>query len=83
MRLIGEEGDLDVGGEGRREGYGCMKLYGDGNEYNVYEGNEENDIGILGYGDIVVRKCEGIVGGGEGSLGDSGMSLFNEIGRYV
>lgn len=81
--LIREDGDLDVGADGTRQGYRSIKFYPDANDYNLYERNQDNDIPIFRYADILLTKCEAIVRGGEATLGDTPMSLFNQIRTYV
>lgn len=83
ITLIREDGDLDVGADGTRQGYRSIKFYPDANDYNLYERNQDNDIPIFRYADILLTKCEAIVRGGEATLGDTPMSLFNQIRTYV
>lgn len=83
ITLIREDGDLDVGTDGTRQGYRSIKFYPDANDYNLYERNQDNDIPIFRYADILLTKCEAIVRGGEATLGDTPMSLFNQIRTYV
>lgn len=83
ITLIREDGDLDVGADGTRQGYRSIKFYPDPNDYNVYSRNQDNDIPIFRYADIILTKCEAIVRGGNATNGDTPMSLFNQIRAYV
>lgn len=83
ITLIREDGDLDVGANGTRQGYRSIKFYPDPNDYNTYSRNQDNDIPIFRYADIILTKCEAITRGGAPTLGDTPMKLFNEIRGYV
>lgn len=83
ITLIREDGDLDVGADGTQQGYRSIKFYPDPNDYNVYERNQDNDIPIFRYADILLTKCEAITRGGTATLGDTPKSLFNQIRTYV
>lgn len=83
ITLIKEDGDLDVGADGTRQGYRSIKFFPDPNDYNNYSRNQDNDIPIFRYADILLTKCEAIVRGGAATNGDTPMSLFNQIRSYV
>ena len=83
ITLIREDGDLDVGANGTRQGYRSIKFYPDPDDYNLYERNQDNDIPIFRYADIILTKCEAITRGGTATQGDTPMSLFNQIRSYV
>lgn len=68
---------------GWTQGYRSIKFFPDINDYNVYSRNQDNDVPIFRYADIILMKCEAITRGGSATLGDTPMSLFNEIRAYV
>ncbi len=77
--------DLNCGADmtGWTQGYRSIKFFPDINDYNVYSRNQDNDIPIFRYADVILMKCEAITRGGSATLGDTPMSLFNEIRAYV
>lgn len=77
--------DLNCGADmtGWTQGYRSIKFFPDINDYNVYSRNQDNDVPIFRYADIILMKCEAIVRGGTETLGDTPMSLFNQIRSYV
>lgn len=77
--------DLNCGADmtGWTQGYRSIKFFPDINDYNVYSRNQDNDVPIFRYADIILMKCEAITRGGSATLGDTPMSLFNEIRAYV
>lgn len=77
--------DLNCGAilSGWTQGYRSIKLFPDINDYNVYSRNQDNDVPIFRYADIILMKCEAIVRGGNATNGDTPMSLFNQIRAYV
>lgn len=77
--------DLNCGGDinGWTQGYRSIKFFPDINDYNVYSRNQDNDVPIFRYADVILMKCEAITRGGSATLGDTPMSLFNEIRAYV
>ena len=81
--VVGDPADLDVGANGTRQGYRSIKFYPDPDDYNLYERNQDNDIPIFRYADIILTKCEAITRGGTATQGDTPMSLFNQIRSYV
>lgn len=79
------DADLNCGAtlEGWTQGYRSIKFFPDINDYNVYSRNQDNDVPIFRYADIILMKCEAIVRGGSATLGDTPQSLFNQIRTYV
>ena len=79
------DADLNCGAtlEGWTQGYRSIKFFPDINDYNVYSRNQDNDVPIFRYADIILMKCEAIVRGGTATLGDTPQSLFNQIRTYV
>lgn len=79
------DADLNCGAtlEGWTQGYRSIKFFPDINDYNVYSRNQDNDVPIFRYADIILMKCEAIVRGGSATLGDTPKSLFNKIRAYV
>lgn len=77
--------DLNCGAilSGWTQGYRSIKFFPDINDYNVYSRNQDNDVPIFRYADIILMKCEAIVRGGNATNGDTPMSLFNQIRAYV
>lgn len=77
--------DLNCGADiaGWTQGYRSIKFFPDINDYNVYSRNQDNDVPIFRYADIILMKCEAIVRGGNATNGDTPMSLFNQIRAYV
>ena len=79
------DADLNCGAtlEGWTQGYRSIKFFPDINDYNVYSRNQDNDVPIFRYADIILMKCEAIVRGGSATLGNTPKSLFNQIRAYV
>lgn len=79
------DADLNCGATltGWTQGYRSIKFFPDINDYNVYSRNQDNDVPIFRYADIILMKCEAIVRGGTATLGDTPQSLFNQIRTYV
>ena len=79
------DADLNCGADltGWTQGYRSIKFFPDVNDYNVYERNQDNDVPIFRYADVILMKCEAITRGGTATLGDTPMSLFNQIRAYV
>ena len=77
--------DLNCGADlkGWTQGYRSIKFFPDINDYNVYSRNQDNDVPIFRYADIILMKCEAIKRGGTATNGDTPMSLFNQIRAYV
>lgn len=77
--------DLNCGADlkGWTQGYRSIKFFPDINDYNNFSRNQDNDVPIFRYADIILMKCEAIVRGGTGTNGDTPMSLFNQIRAYV
>ena len=77
--------DLNCGADmtGWTQGYRSIKFFPDINDYNVYSRNQDNDVPIFRYADVILMKCEAITRGGAATLGDTPMNLFNEIRAYV
>lgn len=77
--------DLNCGANltGWTQGYRSIKFFPDINDYNVYSRNQDNDVPIFRYADIILMKCEAITRGGAATNGDTPMSLFNQIRAYV
>lgn len=77
--------DLNCGADiaGWTQGYRSIKFFPDINDYNVYSRNQDNDVPVFRYADVILMKCEAITRGGSATLGDTPMSLFNEIRAYV
>lgn len=79
------DADLNCGAtlEGWTQGCRSIKFFPDINDYNVYSRNQDNDVPIFRYADIILMKCEAIVRGGSATLGNTPKSLFNQIRAYV
>ncbi len=79
------EGTLDVGNDqkGRAMGARSIKFYPDVNATATQGHNQSNDMPIFRYADILLMKAEAILRGGAATLGDTPMSLMNQIREYV
>ena len=77
--------DLDCGADlrGWTQGYRSIKFFPDINDYNLYDRNQDNDVPIFRYADVILMKCEAIKRGGTATNGDTPQSLFNQIRAYV
>lgn len=77
--------DLNCGADmtGWTQGYRSIKFFPDVNDYNIYERNQDNDVPIFRFADVILMKCEAITRGGAATNGDTPMSLFNQIRAYV
>ncbi len=77
--------DLNCGAvlSGWTQGYRSIKFFPDINDYNLYSRNQDNDVPIFRFADIILMKCEAITRGGTATNGDTPMSLFNQIRSYV
>ena len=81
------DGDLNCGANltGWTQGYRSIKFFPDVNDYNLYSRNQDNDVPIFRYADVILMKCEALVrqGATTSANGDTPMSLFNQIRAYV
>lgn len=79
------ESTLDVGNDqkGRAAGARSIKFYPDVNATASEGHNQSNDMPIFRYADIILMKAEAILRGGKATLGDTSMSLMNQIRTYV
>lgn len=77
--------DLNCGADltGWTQGYRSIKFFPDINDYNNFSRNQDNDVPIFRYADVILMKCEAITRGGAATNGDTPMSLFNQIRAYV
>lgn len=77
--------DLNCGADltGWTQGYRSIKFFPDINDYNNFSRNQDNDVPIFRYADVILMKCEAITRGGTATNGDTPMSLFNQIRAYV
>lgn len=77
--------DLNCGADltGWTQGYRSIKFFPDINDYNTFSRNQDNDVPIFRYADVLLMKCEAITRGGTATNGDTPMSLFNQIRTYV
>lgn len=77
--------DLNCGADlkGWTQGYRSIKFFPDINDYNNFSRNQDNDVPIFRYADVILMKCEAITRGGNATNGDTPMSLFNQIRAYV
>ncbi len=77
--------DLNCGADinGWTQGYRSIKFFPDINDYNTFSRNQDNDVPIFRYADIILMKCEAIKRGGTATNGDTPQSLFNQIRTYV
>lgn len=77
--------DLNCGAAltGWTQGYRSIKFFPDINDYNNFSRNQDNDVPIFRYADVILMKCEAITRGGNATNGDTPMSLFNQIRAYV
>lgn len=75
---------LNVGDniKGYSQGYRPVKFFVIDDDYKNGR-NQSNDLPLFRYADILLMKAEAIVRGGSATNGDTPMSLFNEIRRYV
>ncbi len=78
-------GDLNCGADitGWTQGYRSIKFFPDVNDYNTFSRNQDNDVPVFRYADVILMKCEAITRGGAATNGDTPMSLFNQIRAYV
>ena len=76
--------DLNCGADiaGWTQGYRSIKFFPDINDYNVYSRNQDNDVPIFRYADILLMKAEAILRGATATNGDTPQSLFNQIRSY-
>ena len=81
------DGDLNCGANltGWTQGYRSIKFFPDVNDYNLYSRNQDNDVPIFRYADVILMKCEALVrqGATTSANGDTPQSLFNQIRGYV
>ena len=77
--------DLNCGADmkGWIQGYRSIKFFPDINDYNNFSRNQDNDVPVFRYADVILMKCEAITRGGNATNGDTPMSLFNQIRAYV
>ena len=77
--------DLNCGADmkGWTQGYRSIKFFPDINDYNNFSRNQDNDVPVFRYADVILMKCEAITRGGNATNGDTPMSLFNQIRAYV
>ncbi len=77
--------DINTGASitGWTQGYRSIKFFPDVNDYNTFSRNQDNDVPIFRYADVILMKCEAITRGGTATNGDTPMSLFNQIRSYV
>ena len=77
--------DINTGASitGWTQGYRSIKFFPDINDYNTFSRNQDNDVPIFRYADVILMKCEAITRGGTATNGDTPMSLFNQIRSYV
>ena len=80
-----QDGDLNTGADmfGWCQGYRSIKFFPDFYDYYTYSRNQDNDVPIFRYADIILTKCEAITRGATATEGDTPMSLFNQIRSYV
>ena len=69
--------------KGRSMGYRSIKFYKDVNTSAAHGHNQNNDVPVFRYADILLMKAEAILRGAQSTLGDSPMSLINQIRAYV
>ena len=83
LKVVDE--NLNVGNdvEGWSQGYRFNKFIMDPTDYGLYGRNQDNDVPIFRYADILLTKCEAILRGATATNGDTPMSLFNQIRSYV
>ena len=79
--------DLNCGADltGWTQGYRSIKFFPDINDYNTFSRNQDNDVPIFRYADVILMKCEALVrqGATTSANGDTPQSLFNQIRGYV
>lgn len=75
---------LDVGNDvnGWSQGYRSIKWWPSAEAYNAGR-NQENDVPIFRYADVLLTKAEAILRGGKATNGDTPVSLMNQIRSYV
>lgn len=69
--------------KGRSMGYRSIKFFIDVNTSAAFGHNQSNDVPVFRYADILLMKAEAILRGAAPTLGDSPMSLMNQIRAYV
>lgn len=76
---------IDVGDDfnGWCQGYRSIKWWPSEEAYNTKNRNQENDVPIFRYADILLTKAEAILRGGTATNGDTPKSLMNQIRQYV
>lgn len=85
IALAVEDENLNVGNtvSGWSQGYRFNKFMMDPIDYGLYSRNQNNDVPIFRYADILLIKCEAILRGATATNGDTPMILFNQIRSYV
>lgn len=68
---------------GWSQGYRFNKFIMDPDVFSLQDRNQDNDIPIFRYADIILTKCEAILRGANATNGDNAMSLFNQIRTSV
>lgn len=80
------EGDPQIGVgdnlKGYNQGYRSVKFFVIDDDYRNGR-DQSNDLPIFRYADILLTKAEAILRGGNATNGDTPVSLFNQIRKYV
>ncbi|RIJ46465.1 RagB/SusD family nutrient uptake outer membrane protein [Maribellus luteus] len=73
---------FDIGDDELKRAYGyrCIKFYPDKTSSSR---NQSNDVPVFRYADVLLMKAEAILRGAKATLGDSPVSLMNQIRNRV
>ncbi len=85
IMLKTEDENLNVGNDvvGFSQGYRFNKFMMDPVTFGLQNRCQDNDVPVFRYADILLIKCEAILRGASATMGDSPMTLFNQIRSYV
>ena len=80
-----EDENLNVGNNlnGWSQGYRFNKFMMDPVTFGLQDRNQDNDVPVFRYADILLTKCEAILRGASATNGDSPMGLFNQVRNCV
>lgn len=74
--------DVGVDAESYNQGYRSVKFFVIDDDFKNGR-HQSNDLPIFRYADILLTKAEAILRGGNATNGDTPVSLFNQIRKYV
>lgn len=80
-----DESTINVGNDFNGWCQGCrsIKWWPSEEAYNTKDRNQENDVPIFRYADILLTKAEAILRGANATKGDTPETLMNQIRSYV